>query len=192
MPYPERIETERLILRRWAEDDIDAMTAIWADPGVQAALRPGERIDPRTTAEESLARRLSGWDADGFGLYAVAERASGEVIGWSGAWRQDIAPALEGEIEIGWTLRQPWWGKGLATEAGRASALTAFEHLAVARVISLITPVNAPSIAVATRLGMELDGTARHGELPELVLRVYSLPRPNSSFEASPQSRSSR
>ncbi len=190
MPFPESIQTERLLLRRFIPDDLGAMTAIWSDPDVQASLRPDERFDPATAAQESLDRRLDNWETDGFSLFAAAERESGEVIGWAGAWLQDLSRAHTGEVEVGWTLRRPWWGRGLATEAASASAEAAFTHLDVERVISLIHPSNERSVAVARRLGMEPDGTARHKDLPDLQLLVYSLPR--SSFSASPQSRSSR
>ena len=192
MPFPETIETGRLILRRWTANDLPAMTAIWSDSDVQAALRPGEQVDPQAVARESLDRRLANWTRDGFGLFAAVERGSGEVIGWSGFWRQDIARALEGEIEVGWTLRRPWWGRGLATEAAQASAEAAFADLDLDRVISLILPENTRSIAVAERLGMKTEGTTPHSENPELALCVYSLSNPKSSVSASPQSFSSR
>ena len=190
MAYPERIETPRLILRRWTPPDLPAMEAIWSDPAVQASLRPHMDTDPQTTARESLQRRMEQWDEHGFGLFAAVERGSGEVIGWLGAWPQDIAPTLAGEIEVGWTLRSEWWGQGLATEGGLASAEVAFAELPIDRVISLIHPANDPSIAVAGRLGMTYEGQAQHGELPDLELSVYAVSR--STFGASPQSRSSR
>jgi RimJ/RimL family protein N-acetyltransferase len=196
MPYPERIETQRLTLRRWTGADLAAMEAIWADAAVQESLRPHMATDPLATARESLERRLGQWDEHGFGLWAAEERETDVVIGWLGAWPQDIAPSLQGEIEVGWTLRREWWGRGLAAEGARASAETAFANLPIDRVISLIHHANERSIAVATRLGMTLDGHARHAELPDLLLSVYSLPRSSSSSSsslgASPQSFSSR
>ncbi len=84
-----------------------------------------------------------------------------------------MAPALDGEIEIGWTLRRPFWGRGLATEAASAAVATAFERLSPNRLISLIAPANERSAAVAGRLGMsqESETLSRVG----LPLRVFEL-----------------
>jgi RimJ/RimL family protein N-acetyltransferase len=134
--------------------------------------------DPAAVAREAFARQLRHWADRGFGLWAAIPDDADEPVGWIGAWRQDVAPALDGEIEIGWTLRRAWWGRGLATEGARAAAQTAFEHLRPDRVISLIHPQNERSAAVARRLGM-----AHTSETPNregVVLRVYSLAAPSA------------
>jgi RimJ/RimL family protein N-acetyltransferase len=166
--FPERIETPRLVLRRWGEDDRDAFVAIWADPDVAASLHPGPGY-----AERRFEHHLRHWDAHGFGVFAVAERESGEIAGWAGPAHPDFLPELEHEIELGWTLRRPFWGNGLATEAA-AAALEAVVHaLRPERIVSVIEPGNERSIAVARRLGMsdtgEVGRTAAGYEL-----RVYA------------------
>jgi RimJ/RimL family protein N-acetyltransferase len=83
-------------------------------------------------------------------------------------------PELAAEVEIGWSLRRPFWGRGLATEAAAAAVEAAFAHLAPRRVVSLIAPANRRSIAVAERLGMREDGRVRHGERG-FELCVYEL-----------------
>ncbi|MDX6637217.1 MAG: hypothetical protein QOJ01_728 [Solirubrobacterales bacterium] len=189
MPYPERVETERLLLRRWTAGDLGAMRAIWSDPAVLQSLHPSDSGDPDEIARNALKRHVGAWERDGFGLWAAVDPAEDEVIGWIGAWRQDVGPELGGEVEVGWTLRSPWWGRGLALEGARAAAATAFAEFDVERLISLIGADNQRSIAVATRLGSRPDGTTPHGRIPGLELSVYSLSR--STFGASPQSRSS-
>ncbi len=174
--YPEQIETDRLLLRRWREDDAAAYAAIWRDPDVWSALGGGSGADPSELAPQALAKQLRHWAEYRFGLWAaIPDDAEGEPVGWIGAWRQDVAPALAGEIEIGWTLRRPWWGRGLATEGARAAAAGAFKHLPVERVISLVAHANLRSAAVAGRLGMRphTDTPSREGR----PLRVYALAR---------------
>jgi len=174
--YPERIETDRLLLRRWREGDAAAYAAIWQDPDVWGALGGGKDADPRELAPHALAKQLRHWAEHRFGLWAaIPDDAEGEPVGWIGAWRQDVAPALAGEIEIGWTLRRPWWRRGLATEGARAAAASAFEHLPIDGVISLVAPSNQRSVAVARRLGMraETETPSREGQ----PLRVYALAR---------------
>jgi RimJ/RimL family protein N-acetyltransferase len=185
--FPETVETERLHLRRWRPDDRAAHAAIWADPAVWESLRPGTD-DPTAAATESFDRHLRHWNQHGWGLWAVVDRSSREVIGWLGAAHPTFIPELAGEIEIGWVLRSPYWGRGLATEGARAAAEAAATYLAPERLVSLILPTNTRSIAVAERLGMRPAETVMHPELGA-ELQVYEL---RSSSGASPQSVSSR
>ena len=176
MDYPERVETERLLLRRWEPSDVAAMRAIWADDEVWMALGGLPRGDRIEIADRSLERRIANWEEDGFGLWAVVPRGHHEAVGWAGAWRQDVAPSLLGEIELGWTLRRGWWDRGLASEAARASLATAAEHIAPPRVISLIAPPNERSARVSEKLGMEpvSEVASRDGN----PLRVFALDLP--------------
>ena len=176
MDYPRRVETERLLLRAWEVGDAEAMRAIWADDDVWTSLGGLPGGDRIAVADASLTRRLADWSDNGFGLWAIVPRDEPQPIGWAGAWRQDVAPALAGEIELGWTLRRAWWGQGLASEAARASLATAAEHVAPPRVISLIASSNARSAAVAAGLGMthQSDTTSRDGN----ALRVFALDLP--------------
>ena len=173
MPYPEHVETERLALRRPREHDRGAWLGIWGDPAVWRSLAPDGRPDPG----RALARfdhHLRHWDEHGFGLWLAEERATGVVAGWVGASHPDFVPELRDEIEIGWALRAPFHGRGLATEAAGAAIHAAFEHLAPARVVSLVGPGNDASVAVATRLGMRPGGRARHAD-GGMALAVYEL-----------------
>jgi RimJ/RimL family protein N-acetyltransferase len=166
MAYPEEVTTARIMLRRWTAADADARVAIWSDPDVWAALRPGEPGDPVQAAAESQAKQLAHWEKHGFGLWAVVPRGEQEPVGWVGAWYPDFVPEVRGEIEIGWTLRRPFWGRGLATEAARKAVAATFEHLEPERVISLIAPENDRSAAGAA--------TTEGG----IVLNIYALARP--------------
>jgi RimJ/RimL family protein N-acetyltransferase len=161
MPFPARVETERLLLRRWTERDRGAWLGVWGDPGVWASLRPGLRPDPR----HALARfehHLRHWDEHGFGLWAAEESASGVVAGWVGASHPDFVPELAHEVEIGWALRRPFHGRGLATEGARAAVAAAVAELAPERLVSLVAPDHRRSIAVAERIGMREQGRVRH------------------------------
>jgi RimJ/RimL family protein N-acetyltransferase len=175
---PEYLETERLVLRRWREDDREAVVDIWADPDVWRAIGPGV-MGMRFDADYAASRfehHLDHWEQYGFGLWLAQERASGEVAGWVGAAHPTYVPELAVAVEIGWTLRRPFWGLGLASEGAAAAVKTAFAHLVLDEAISLINPANARSIAVAERLGMS---TARDVQRPDTseVLRVYRVGR---------------
>ena len=174
MAFPETIVTPRLTLRRWREEHVEAMTEVWGDPDVWRALRPGEPFDP-AFAGARAELHVRHWHERGFGLWVVEERASGELAGWVGPWHPTFVPELADRVEIAWTLRRPFWGRGLATEGAEAAVAAAFSHLAVDEVISLIHPENRRSIAVARRLGMRHAWEVRHPGIG-LPLRVYTLP----------------
>jgi RimJ/RimL family protein N-acetyltransferase len=154
--FPERLETERLVLRRWLEADRDAVLGIWADPDVWRAIGPGAVGVPFDAGYPAsrFAHHLGHWERHGFGLWLAEPRGAEEVAGWVGAAHPTYIPSLAGAVEIGWTLRRPYWGRGLASEGAAAAAEAAFAHLAVDELVSLIGPTNARSIAVAERLGM--------------------------------------
>lgn len=194
MPYPERVETERLILRRWLASDAPAMEAIWREPEVWDALQPNRPYDPQQW-RSMLDRHVRHWDVHGFGLWAVTTADEPQPMGWVGASHPTFVPELAGEVEIGWTLRPALWGRGLATEAAIAATAAAFGELPNDRVISLIHPRNERSMAVAHRLGMSRAGEATPPDLGEPLI-IYALSRSSwsssSSRGASAQSTSSR
>jgi RimJ/RimL family protein N-acetyltransferase len=173
MRYPEKLDTGRLTVRRIRDEDEESFGAIWADPYVWQALRPGTRYD-RQHAARRFRHHLDHWQTHGFGLWMVVERETGLTSGWAGPAHPDFVPGLTAETEIGWSLRRPFWGRGLATEAAQAAVSAAREHLRPARLISLIDPANARSIAVAERLGMRREELVVHEEL-DIELGLYTL-----------------
>ena len=96
-----------------------------------------------------IATHLGHWVLRGYGNWAAEEKATGECIGRIGLWNPEGWPGLE----VGWMLARSHWGRGLATEGGRAALNWAFDVLGAERVISVIHPDNAASIRVAQRLG---------------------------------------
>lgn len=152
--FPERTETARLVLRRWAPADRKALVAVWSDPAVWRSLEPGIPFDP-DRAERQVELHLTHWKDHGFGLWAVEDKAHEQVIGWVGPSHPVFVPELAHEVELGWTLRAEYWGRGLATEAARAALPAIFEHISPSHVISIIHPQNHRSAAIAKRLGMK-------------------------------------
>ena len=139
-----------------------------------SALRPGMAYAPAGVGEERLAHHLRHWEQHGFGVWALVERECGEVAGWAGPSHPAFVPELATEVEVGWTLRRPFWGRGLATEAAREAVTASFLHLDRDELISLIHPTNERSMAVARRLGMH---DVRGVRAPGMDLRVYAISR---------------
>jgi RimJ/RimL family protein N-acetyltransferase len=147
------LETERLRLRMFRDDDLDAYAPIVADPEVMRYLGDGQPLD-RVGAWRQMAWMVGHWALRGYGLWAVEERATGALIGRIGF----IFPEGWPGFELGWVLARPYWGKGYATEGARRALAYAFGELGRDHVISLIYPANTASIRVAERLDETLQG----------------------------------
>ncbi|NMG07756.1 GNAT family N-acetyltransferase [Brasilonema sp. UFV-L1] len=148
-----QLETQRLILRGFREEDLDAYTEMCSDPEVMRYIGEGKPLS-RWESWRNMAMMLGHWQLRGYGIWAVEERSSGEMIGRIGCWKPEGWPGFE----IGWTLRRTYWGHGFATEAATTAMDYAFGELQQSHVISLIRPQNAASIRVAERLGEKLEG----------------------------------
>ncbi|GAA0988306.1 GNAT family N-acetyltransferase [Acrocarpospora macrocephala] len=142
--------TERLILRRWRDVDREPFAALNADPQVM------EHFPARLTREESdlLVDRIeAGFEARGFGLWAVEIAATGEFIGFTGL----AVPGFRPGVEIGWRLARSAWGYGYASEAARAVLAEGFERHDLREIISFTAAENIRSRAVMRRIGMTHD-----------------------------------
>ncbi|MFN2454517.1 MAG: GNAT family N-acetyltransferase [Pyrinomonadaceae bacterium] len=162
------LETERLVLRMWREDDFAAYARICADPLVMLYL--GGKPFSRLEAWRHMAMIIGHWQLRGYSHWAVEEKASGAFIGRLGFFNPEGWPGFE----IGWTLARESWGKGYATEGARRALDYAFTELDRNYVISLIHPENQASIRVAERLGEKLEGEA---EILGINVHVYGVER---------------
>lgn len=152
--------TQRLALRAWRPEDLEAYQAMSADVEVMQFIGDG---NPRSDAESAVSfeRMMEGWRKHGFGIFAVEHLESGSLIGLCGVEQVDpaVQNALGAEraIEIGWRLDRSRWGEGFATEAARAAADWAFSaeaNLDLARLLAIVQVNNDASIRIANRLGM--------------------------------------
>jgi RimJ/RimL family protein N-acetyltransferase len=150
------LETERLRLRMFRDDDLDAYARIVANPEVMRYLGDGQPLD-RPNAWRQMAWILGHWALRGYGLWAVEERATGALIGRIGFINPEGWPGFE----LGWALGREHWGKGYATEGARRALAYGFDEMRRDHVISLIYPDNVASVRVAARLGEKLEGRTR-------------------------------
>jgi RimJ/RimL family protein N-acetyltransferase len=150
-----RLETERLILRPWREDDLDAAAATLADP------RVGDWLGSFPSRAQ-VAERMAAWNAqlagDGVGRFAVERRSGGAVVGAVGLHVVDLdfdATPIAGEVEIGWHLDPAAWGHGYATEASAAVLRYGFDTLGLEKIVAFTAESNARSRGVMDRLSFE-------------------------------------
>jgi RimJ/RimL family protein N-acetyltransferase len=160
-----RLQTERLLLREWREEDLDAYAAMYADPEVMRFL--GGPV-AREQAWRHLALLAGHWQLRGYGQWVLERREDGRFVGRAGLWRPEGWPGLE----VGWTLRRDAWGAGYATEAARAAIAWARETLGADGLISIIDPENAASARVARRLGMAPDVPSELLGKPVVIWRL--------------------
>ena len=145
------VETPRLRLRPFGEDDLDTYARWHADPALIGPM--GLAPYTRDRAEAQLERHLRHWEEHGFGLWAVEENETGTLIGRAGAQYHRMWPH---DPEVGWLIDVPWQGRGLATEAGAASIRYVFDELGFGRVVSICIPENTASRRVMEKLGLRL------------------------------------
>lgn len=151
------LETNRLILRQWQDDDYPVYAELNANPDVM-------RYFPSLlSAEQSLeqAEKLRSKIAErGWGFWAVELKESGEFIGFIGLSAVDADSGIPHApmIEIGWRLLATHWGKGYATEGAKRALRYAFEVLEATEVYSFTALVNKPSQRVMQKAGMKNTG----------------------------------
>jgi len=143
------LETPRLSFREMTLDDLGFVAEMMSDPEVS---RYYERQFSRAESEKWIHAGLTRYRTDGHGLWLATLRETGEPVGQAGILMQDVDGARH--AELGWLLHRRFWGYGYATEAGAACRDAAFGRWGYDHVISLIRPVNEPSVRVARRLGM--------------------------------------
>ena len=162
-----QVETERLILRSFREEDVDAMAQLFANPDFMR-FSLGAFTERKKTVD--FIEKVMGWDRAGMpSQFAVVSRGEDAVIGYCGFHHH---PEVPGEIEIGYRLHPDYWNRGLITEAARAVRDHAFADLKLPRVISLIHPENIPSRRVAEKNGMKVEKEITFRGFPTLVYAI--------------------
>lgn len=155
-----RLFGERVILREWAEADLEAMHAWLGDPAVMRFLSWGSESRDETREHLELClREQARADRERFYL-AVELRGAGEVIGGAGTeYRSRKYDGGEGGL--GYFLRPTYWGRGYATEAARLVLGFAFEQLGMHKVSASCDAGNRASERVMQKCGMTLEGRLR-------------------------------
>ena len=171
------IETERLRLRHWRIEDAQGALEVYNNARVMTFINPLPEYKPRTLEEqqESLVKYTALYEEseDGRGFWAVEEKESGRI---AGTILLKPIPGHESMVEVGWHLGEFAWGKGFATEGGKAALDYGFKTLALEQIYALVDPRNTPSIRVTQRLGLEQTGELEaYGKL----LNLYVLKRPD-------------
>ena len=150
------IESERLLLRKWNDEDAAAVEDIYLKPKVMKFI-PGGVWSPERTAR--VIARMRELDIEqGFGFYPILVKSLGKIIGHCGLGYLEQTP----EIEVAYVLDSSYWGQGYASEAARATIAYGFSRLNISRIVAVAFPENARSIGVMRSIGMTPLGAAHH------------------------------
>lgn len=174
MNYP--LETPRLILRPWKNEDRAPFAEMGQDPEVM-------RFFPKLLSREesdAMVDKLQGIiDEKGWGIWALELKSTNEFIGFTGLNIPRFEAHFTPCVEIGWRLKKEFWNKGYATEAARESLRFGFEILKLEEIVAMAVKENVASTNVMVKLGMTYDPTADfdHPLVPNENLKRHVLYR---------------
>ena len=143
------LETERLILREMRPSDLEGMFQLDSDPEVHKYLGKNP-IKTRAESQKIIDDIIKQYEERGIGRWAAIEKSSGEFIGWSGI-KLNTEYNMNGYTkfhDVGYRFIKQFWGKGYATESGKAAVNYAFNSLKL------------PELYAATELGNEASHNA--------------------------------
>jgi ribosomal-protein-alanine N-acetyltransferase len=151
------IETPRLRLRHWIDADFEPLVEMNADPRVMEFF---PSVVSREETEGIWRRVHEHFAMYGFGLWAM--EVGGTFAGWLGLMRPRFETYFTPCVEVGYRLRTEFWGRGLATEGGRAALRYGFEHLKLDEIVAFTIPANTRSRRVMEKIGLVFSGEFDH------------------------------
>ena len=176
------VRTERLLLRRWRDEDRAPYIAMNQDPAVMEHL---QGLQSPEISNAFIDKVEAHWDEHGWGLWAVEVPGVAPFVGFTGLWPATHVLGYESR-ETGWRLAREHWGHGYATEAAREALRFGFEDIGFDEIVSFTVPQNTRSRAVMERIGLAYveGGDFDHPRVdaeayPHIVRHVlYRLDRP--------------
>jgi len=173
---PHLFETARLFVRHFTAADLDDFATLCADAEVLRYVGDGTTL-ARAEVEAWIAICQQKYANRGYGTSAVFEKATGRFIGYCGVVR---APENDFD-ELIYVYHVDTWGKGYATEAGRAMLAYVFATSTLDRIYATIHAENAPSIHVAQKLGLHVEKQIIDADGDPVAYYVIDRPHSGSS-----------
>lgn len=167
------LKTDRLVLRRLTEQDVDNLVDLDADPEVMRYLTGGKSTPRAVVRDEIMPRLLAYYEKHpSYGFWAAIEKSSGTFVGWFHFRPNPEQTRSDGSIregiELGYRLRREAWGNGYATEGSLALIRKGFTELGVQRVYAETMVVNTGSRRVMEKAGLRFIRTF-HQQWPEPI-----------------------
>jgi [ribosomal protein S5]-alanine N-acetyltransferase len=149
------LETERLILREFRESDVDGIFELDSNPNVHRYLG-NKPISTKEEAEKIVAGVLKQYTERGIGRWIMTDKETGEFLGWSGL-RLNTEYNMNGftrYYDIGYRILEQFWGKGYATESGKAAVNYGFEVMNLAAIYATTDIGNGASHKALLKIGL--------------------------------------
>lgn len=150
------ITTERLILRKIGQQDLEDLFEMDADPDVHKFIenKPVKSHDEIVKVIELINQQ---YEENGVGRWAVVDKITHECLGWAGLkyFRQNLNNHIN-FYELGYRFKKKHWGKGYATESGKAIIRYGFSVLNAESLFAITHPENQDSVKVLRKLGFDL------------------------------------
>ncbi len=151
--------TERMILREFENTDVDHLVDLDSDPAVTKYINGGKPTPRAFIVEQVMPRVMQYYqNLDRQGIWAAIEKESGEFMGWFHLRPNRVAPE---ETELGYRLKQKYWGQGYATEGSLALVKKGFEALDAKTIVAIADPENGASRRVMVKAGLTYQGEYR-------------------------------
>jgi RimJ/RimL family protein N-acetyltransferase len=170
------LRTDRLLMRRWRDEDREPFAALNADPVV---MEHYQGLMTRERSDAFVDRIEANWEQRGWGQWAIEVPGVAPFIGYVGLWPADFVTG-EPMVEVGWRLAREHWGHGYVTEAARETLRFGFEDVGLDEIVSFTVPQNERSWRVMERIGLRRDppGDFDHPNVdavayPHLVRHVF-------------------
>ncbi len=151
------LETERLLVRKFTPEDLDALIELRSDDEVTKYLG-GRRLQNPEAIAKRLQFYLNCYAKFGFGMCALVWKETGEMFGWSGLQPLDDTT----EIEVGYGMIKNFWGMGIGYECARAWIRYGFEKANLERIVAVASPENTGSWRIMEKCGMRYEKTETH------------------------------
>jgi ribosomal-protein-alanine N-acetyltransferase len=149
------LETDRLLLREYVEDDAESFFKLNTDPEVVRFVPDKPLLNVEQARQTLIDHPIADYRRYGFGRGACILKSTGEQIGFAGLKYLDEL----GEVDVAYRLLPAHWGQGLATEVALASVRYGFTALGLKRIIGLVMPKNIASVRVLEKTGLRYSGT---------------------------------
>ncbi|MCP4443588.1 MAG: GNAT family N-acetyltransferase [Aureispira sp.] len=150
------VETKRFILREIEEEDAQGFFDLDANPAVHKYLRN----NPVTSLEQSkvmIKHVRKQYQENGIGRWAIIDKITNDFVGWTGLkLENNTVLNIQNYYDLGYRLKQEYWGKGIATETAIASLKYGFEQMGLSEIYAVAHTQNIASNAILQKLGFQL------------------------------------
>lgn len=176
-PMIPTLETSRLILRAFDQEDASTLHQILSEPGVLRYF-PSDKPPPLERVEKLIESHRKHWADNEYGWWAVEDKGNGVLVGWCGLGHLEETD----EVEIKYLLRRSHWGRGIATEAAAPCIDYAYRETDLETIIGLTHSENIASQKVLKKIGLSFRNEAEY-----FGMTCYRFTIERAEYESKPR-----